>query len=266
MLSTTKKKITNNITFTGSESDQAHFLGKYNELPALSNEIMAKLASIKEPFEAKLYVARQCPHCPHFIQTVLPIALSSENIRLNIIDGTIATEQAAADNIMSVPCLILDGFRCSGSKITPSELIDIIINIVVKHDPAGLTTSSLKNILEDGKADWIAQQMVDTNTLFKGFIGLITHEIWSVRLGAMVVLEEIAQQAPELALTIAPELLNLFSKADIPTQGDILYALGMVGDKAVKDSIIRFMDNQQINHADVIEAAEDAIDSIESRL
>ena len=114
MISTTKHNITNNITFTGSESDQAHFFGKYTELPPLSDDIVAKLASIKVPFELKLYVARQCPHCPHFIQTILPIALSSANIYLNIIDGSIATEQAAADSIMSVPCLILDGFRWTG--------------------------------------------------------------------------------------------------------------------------------------------------------
>ncbi|MBF0302359.1 MAG: hypothetical protein HQK73_04920, partial [Desulfamplus sp.] len=132
----------------------------------------------------------------------------------------------------------------------------------------GLSTESLKMILEEGKAGWIAEQIVEHGKMFEGFIGLITHETWSVRLGAMVVLEEIAEQSPDIALTIAPELLSRFKNADVPTQGDILYALGVAGDKAVKHEIIRLMDitvHQKI-HSDVLEAAQEAVESIESRL
>ncbi len=253
-----------NITFTGSEADKSHFFGKDGELPSLSDDITASLDLITLPVELKLYVARQCPHCPHVVRTITPLALTNKNIRLKIIDGTIAADEAAKDNIMSVPCLILDnGFRWTGA-VSARDVVDMIIN----RDISGLSTESLKMILEEGKAGWIAEQIVEHGKMFEGFIGLITHETWSVRLGAMVVLEEIEEKSPEIALTIAPELLSRFKNADVPTQGDILYALGVVGDSSVKDEIIRLMDitDPQKIHADVLEAAQEAIESIESRL
>ncbi|MBF0111982.1 MAG: thioredoxin family protein, partial [Desulfamplus sp.] len=225
----------------------------------------ANLASITTLVDVTLYVASQCAHCPSVIGLIIPIAAASSNINLTIIDGTLATEEAAKDGIMSVPTLILNGqFRLTGDQIVLDQLIDLIANSI--SNPTTLTTASLKSILEDGKAGWIAQQILDQGTIFDGFIGLITHEIWSVRLGAMVVIEEIAAKSPELALSVAPKLFTVFDKFDIPTQGDILYALGEVGDVAVKDEIDKMVSSEKIAHPELLEAADAAIESIESRI
>ncbi len=276
-----------NITFTGYDAHYNNVIKPLYDLyltnlpetaslsdsPHLSETVMAKLAAIILPVEIKLYIASQCPHCPGAVRTIIPLAAACRYITLKIIDGTIATEEAAADKIMSVPSLIIDnGFRLTGGVVNADEVVDVIVNMVINRDPSSLTTSSLKMILEDGKAQWIAQQMVDHNKMFDAFTGLVTHQIWSVRLGAMVVLESIAEKSPELALSIAPGLMNIlisggdFSTAvDIPTQGDILYALGEIGNADTRDEIIKLMEGQ-ITHPDVLEAAKEAVESIESRL
>lgn len=254
-----------NITFLGSEEHYAHFIEQFKEILPTYREKLPKvihdnLASVDLPVELKLYVASQCPHCPEVIRTLIPLAAECKKIHLKIIDGTIYTKEADEDKVMSVPCLILDnGFRWIGA-VNPEEVADMVVN----RDPSCLTSSSLKMILEEGKAGWIAQQMLEQRAIFSGFIPLLTHETWSVRLGAMVVLEEIAEKNSDLALTIAPTLFKSFGGADIPTQGDILYALGESGDESVRDKIISLM--AQITHPEVVEAARAALEAIESRV
>lgn len=256
--------MSSNITFRGSEDHYASFIEQFKaDLPEcrdrLSELICSSLATIEVPVELKLYVARHCPHCPGVIRTLIPVAVECKNIHLKIIDGAIHTEEAAQDKIMSVPCLILDNnFRWTGA-LNLEEVVEMILN----RDLSALGTSSLKMILEEGKAGWIARQMLDYHNIFPGFIALINHETWSVRLGAMVVLEEVAEEDPDLAVTIAPSLLKSFSKADIPTQGDILYALGVAGDHSVKEQLLALI--EQISHPEVLEAAHEAVEAIESK-
>ncbi len=231
-----------------------------NEIkPELSEKVQANLNRIEIPVSLKLYVAQQCPHCPDVVRTVIPLALACPYIFVTIVDGTIFTDEAGRDNVMSAPCLILDqDFRWTGA-VSPEE----ITGMIADRDPSKLSTHSLKMILEDGKADWISDKIKEYGKMFPGFIGLVTHEIWSVRLGAMVVLEELAESAPELALSIVPELLERFHDFDLTVQGDILYALGEAGDLKVKADIRELM--KKIHNSELHEAAQEAVESIESR-
>lgn len=225
---------------------------------ALSSKTLAHLNKIDIPVLLKLYIANTCPHCPGVLETVLSLAAASPRIHLTVIDGTLFPDAAAKEGVMSAPCLILDDFRWTGS-VTAEE----IAAMMVDRDPSLLSTASLRMILEEGKAEWIAEKILDRNKIFPGFIGLVTHPIWSVRLGAMVVIEELSENAPDLARQIVPNLLDAFEKADIPTKGDILYALGEVGDGAVRETISGMMD--ALENADLKEAAQEAIESIEER-
>ncbi|SLM28809.1 putative HAD family hydrolase [Desulfamplus magnetovallimortis] len=227
--------------------------------PSFSPRTIENINKIEIPVELKLYIANMCPHCPGVVSTILPLAAASKHINLSIIDGTLFVDQASKDNVMSAPCLILDNdFRWTGS-VTQEEVTDMIAN----RDISSLSTSSLRSILEEGKAELIAAEMTKQNIIFPGFTGLLLHEIWSVRLGAMVVVEELAEKNPDLALKICPKLLQHFDDSDIPTKGDILYALGESGDLSVKDKIVKLM--TKITIPDLIEAAQEAIEAIEER-
>ena len=229
-----------------------------SSLPLISSKTAKHLSAMEVPVSVKLYIANTCPHCPGVLETILSLCVASPHIHLTVFDGTIFPDVAAKDNVLAAPCLILDDFRWTGS-VTAEEVTGMMLN----RDPSALSTASLRMILEDGKADWIAREMEKKKQIFPGFIGLVTHKIWSVRLGAMVVIEELAETTPELTRSMAPALLKAFDGADIPTQGDILYALGEVGDDAVKKSILNMMAG--LENPDLKEAAEEAIESIENR-
>ncbi len=227
-----------------------------NHQVKLAEPIIKSLDKINIPVSLKLYIALECPHCPNVVRTIIPMAMICENLHLQIIDGTLFPETAQKDGVMSAPCLILDDdFRWTG-EVTAQEIVEIITN----RDPSQLSAATLKNILEEGDATWIAKQMMEKGEIFDGFIKLLLHEIWSVRLGAMVIVEELAETDPKLAEKICPQLIALFDKKDIPVQGDILYVLGEAGNSETKNWINNKI--ATLEHQDLIDAANDALETL----
>lgn len=227
--------------------------------PLLSAAIQTKVEKIEVPVHLKLYVALFCPHCPKMMETLIPLALSNPAIRLEIVDGSLFEAEAAADQILSAPCLILDNdFRWTGA-VSQDEIVDMIID----RDSSQLSMETLKTIMEQGEAGWIAGEMIAHNQIFASFIELICHATWSVRLGAMVIVEELVEKTPGLAETLCPLLMDQFSDQDISTQGDLLYALGEAGNTATLDWISGQMD--RFTHPDLIDAAKEAIESLSDK-
>jgi hypothetical protein len=224
-----------------------------------SQKVKANLDKIEIPISLKLFAAQECPHCPVLVENMIDMAYACENIELNIIDPTIFTEEGTAHNIMSVPCLVLDDdFRWTGS-VTMEEITDVLAN----RDSSTLKASNLRRILEDGKASWLTEQMLLKNMIFPEFVKLVTHEIWSVRLGAIVVIEELAEKNIELANEISPLLWKEFSTASNDVKGDILYSLGEAG--SIEDISLIEKELSNIESEDLQEAAKDALENIKLR-
>ena len=231
--------------------------GSQTRLPA---PILKNLDKIDIPVSLKLYVALECLHCPNVVKTVMPLAIVCKNIHFHIIDGTLFPETAQKDSVMSAPCLILDNdFRWTG-QVTAEEVIEMIID----RDPSQLSTVTLKNIIEQGEATWIARQMIEKKAIFDGFIKLLVHETWSVRLGAMVIVEELAEDDPKLAAKLCPKLIDLFDKKEIPIQGDILYILGETGTSSTKEWINNRL--VKLEHKDLVDAANEALETLNQRV
>lgn len=221
--------------------------------------VKEKLARLDIPTRLKLYVAMHCPHCPAMVRAMTPLTAACDPLHLNVVDGTQFPEEASRDNVMSAPCLILDDdIRWTGN-VDPAEVVEMIVN----RDPSQMSASSLQMILEEGKANWIAARMMEANAIFPAFIALLIHETWSVRLGAMVVLEDMAEEMPDLAARITEPLWQAFEGADIPVQGDILYALGESGDPGIEAKIRDLAPT--LENPDLKEAAAEALEAIASR-
>lgn len=225
----------------------------------LSGEIAKILDGMDIPVRLTLYMALQCPFCPAVVGTVLPLALHCPRIHLHIIDGSLFPETAVKDGVMSAPCLILDdGFRWTG-QVTAHE----ILNMVLHRDPSQLSAGSLQTILEQGDASWITRQMIKADQVFDGFIALLLHDTWSVRLGAMVIVEEFCESAPKLAARLCPILMDRFDEKDVPVKGDILYVLGLAGGEAAGEWIRAKLSS--LDHRDLADAAQDALENLASK-
>jgi glutaredoxin len=187
-------------------------------------DLAHQLSQIDLPVALKTYVATQCPHCPGAVRRLQILAAGSSMIRLRIINAELFPQWTRSDQIRSVPTIILDDqFRWTGT-LQPKELLTMSL----ERDPSQLSSASLRQIIEDGDAQRVANMMVESDQVFTALIELLTHERWSVRLGAMVAAEYLADQAPSLALELSDQLWRCFSNISEQTQGDVLHVIGQI--------------------------------------
>ncbi len=212
------------------------------------------LKKAKLPATLTLFIAPQCTFCPAVVRQLSPLPLLDDKIRLTIIDGTLFPEIAESYKIQAVPALLLDEqFRWTGS--VPLEEI---INTINSRDPASLGAESLENIIKDGQASHLAAMMLDGKKIFPAFYDLLIHPEWPVRLGAMVVMEEIADQNPTMASEVIDFLWDRFHQLPDQIKGDILYMFGEIKDRRAVSWLEEVLGGDFTE--EVIEAAEEALE------
>ena len=210
----------------------------------------------KLPATLTLFIAPQCTFCPAVVRQLIPLPMVDDKIQLTIIDGTLFPEIADSQKIQTVPTLLIDDqFRWTGS--VPTEEI---INTINSRDPASLGAASLENILKEGQASHLAAMMLDGKTIFPAFYDLIIHDKWPVRLGAMVVMEEIVDQNPALASQVIDFLWDRFQRLPNPVRGDILYMFGEIKDPRAVPWLVEVLGGEY--DEEVKEAAEEAIEKM----
>jgi glutaredoxin len=190
----------------------------------LEDSAAAQLKKIDLPTHLVIYISPQCKFCPGVLRQLLPALTLNANIRLTVVDVMHFPELAEKDNIQSVPTLILeDQFRWTGT-IQLNEIIDMMVN----RDPSVLGPASLEMMLKEGKAGQLAEMMLDKSEIFPAFYELLMHTKWPVRLGAMVVMEEIIEKSPDLAVQTVKPLWQHFDEVDDRVKGDLVYILGQI--------------------------------------
>jgi hypothetical protein len=202
-------------------------------LTALGSESAKVAESIKNrlkknslPATLTVFMAPQCTYCPQVISQLIPLSMIDAGVQLIVVDGTLFPDEAQTHQIQSVPTLLLDKqFRWTG-QVPLDEIIDAICT----RNPVLLGSTSLESILNDGQASHLAALMLDAREIFPSIYELLIHDKWSVRLGAMVVMEEIAEENPGMASEAIDPLWTHFETAADQVKGDILYLFGEIGD------------------------------------
>ncbi|MFC1877650.1 thioredoxin family protein [Thermodesulfobacteriota bacterium] len=211
------------------------------------------------PARLKLYMSSMCTFCPAVVRKLLPLALQNTSIRLAVIDVFLFPEMADTDHIRSVPTLILDDqFRWTGT-------VDLneVLNTIQRRDPTQLSAETLASMISDGNAYGLSEMMLKEECIFPGFIDLLTHEAFSIRLGAMAAAEEIAESRISLAVQMAALLAERFEQQSDAVKGDILYIIGASGDDRSLDFLGKISTGEYSK--DVKEAAAEALEEIRSR-
>ena len=219
----------------------------------------ASLAAITAPAMLTLYVSSMCPHCPAMVKQVFPLSLANSNLKLLIVDGPAFPELAATDHIKSLPTLIVDDhFRWTASVDT-----DELLQVISSRDPAELGAAALKGMIQDGNAYGLSEMMRSYGKIFPAFVELLIHPEFSVRLGAMAAIEDVADRSKSIAGQVVASLIERFDQVDETIKGDILYVIGVCGDPTTAPfltSVAKATGNDEIR-----EAAEDALDAIAER-
>ena len=257
-------KIHNGLRYQAvpSGTEVAPFLEALNMLDLKTARIdeatSARLAKVNLPTNIVLYISPQCKFCPQAVRQLLPLLTSNSNIRLTVVDAALFPELTQTENIQSVPTLILeDHFRWTGS-LQINEILDVMRN----RDPSMLGPTSLEMMLKEGKAGELAEMMLDKVQIFPAFYEVLAHPKWPVRLGAMVVMEELIENNLELAAQIFEPLWQRFHKVDNRVKGDLLYIFGQLRRRDCVPVLQSILNGDY--DPEVQEAAQEALESINS--
>jgi len=226
---------------------------------SLSVSVQDHLKRINLPAMLRLFISQQCPFCPLTVQHMTPLLAVSELIDLTIIDCTLFPEMAQSNRIQSVPTLLLDKqFRWTGSF-----LLEEVTDVMTNRDPAKLGSLSLERMLKEGNAAKLAEMMLEKKEIFPSLLDLLTHHKWPVRLGAMVVMEEITDRNAALAAQVIDPLWERFHHVEDSVKGDIIHVLGESGTHKIAPRMQMVLEGEY--DAEVKEAAREALEKMEIR-
>ena len=222
-------------------------------------QVEDQLKAVNLPVILKLYVAAQCPHCPQSIRQLQALAALCPLIRLRVVDASLFPREAQTDQIRSVPTLILDDqYRWTGSVNTEE-----LLTLCIQRDPAQLSAGSLRQLIEAGDAARVAEMMITAGKLFPALSELLVHDRWSVRLGAMVTAEYLADEAADLSLELCRSLWERFPRLSPQVQGDVVQVLGQV-DAEVTQGYLRSILRGDYD-AEVRTAAREVLEEMDAR-
>jgi thiol-disulfide isomerase/thioredoxin len=205
-----------------------------------------------------LFVSPHCPNCPSVIQKILPMVWLNPSIDLTVIDVGLFPEEAETRGIQSVPTLIYKDFQWTG-PVKISEIMNVIQN-----SPDQWDIVSLERMLSEGKAVQLAQTILDNGQFVRHFDQLIAHDLLSVRLGAMVCVEYIAEENRSLAQELCDTIWQVMSSVNTQVQGDLIYLIGICGTEKDKLKLIDMA--TQANDEDIKESINEAIETIQEQL
>lgn len=244
-----------------SGNDTAPFLKALTALDrktdSIPKDIAQRLHNIHPAAEITLFIAPSCRFCPGVLDRIIPLPLETEGVRLTIIDTNLFGDVAEIDKVRSVPTVLVDGqYRWTGG-VQLTQLCAAVEN----RDPSKLGKPALKRLITDGGAYDLARMMLDSGRLFPAFIELLVDENFTVRLAAMVTVEEIAAMDIVAARAVIGPLWKRYHQSSDSVKGDIMYILGELRSPATLSDLRSIVASE--TNPEIKEAAWEAIEKIE---
>ena len=222
----------------------------------LPKDIAQRLRKIKPASDMTLFISPSCRFCPAVLNQIVPLPVEAECVYLTIIDATIFSDVAEANKVLSVPTVLVDGqYRWTGD-VQFSDLCTAI----EKRDPTQLDATVLQRMITEGGAFDLARMMLKSGRIFPAFIELLVNENLSVRLAAMVTVEEMAAEDVSAARKVIEPLWQRYSHMNDAVKGDILYIFGELRSPVTRDYIRWVLDTE--TNPEIKEAAHDALELI----
>ncbi len=93
---------------------------------ALDGETLSKIKSITKNIDLKILVSLSCTMCPELVMAAQRIAAENDNIKAEVYDINHFPELKTKYNVMSVPCMIINGGQVLFGKKNIAELAEIL--------------------------------------------------------------------------------------------------------------------------------------------
>jgi hypothetical protein len=207
----------------------------------------------------QVFVAPGCPFCPRVVDQTVGMVAHDSRLRLEVWDAALFPEKAAACGVRSVPTVLLGTrFRWTGA-VSAAEIREACEVL----EKGVLGAAAMQRMIEEGNAFEIVRLFQENGATAPAFVDLLTHPALPLRLGAMAVMETLAEKDPRLAGGVLPSLWERFDAAETAVKGDILYVIGEVGDGRWESTLAVIVDSA--GDAEVRAAAAEALAKVRGR-
>ncbi len=170
----------------------------------------------------EFFVSAMCPHCP-LAFTVLIDILKVNFVKTDVYFIDTFSDRAEEKQIMSVPSLVINKNGNEIERFSGLFIKEDILKVVEGFDRDEYSVDYFINMLEQGRAEYIADICINGNKIFKGFKALFEHSKLSVRIGAIVAAEYLVEKSKDLFEQLLDSLFINFNNNDVSVKGDLLY-------------------------------------------
>ncbi len=223
------------------------------------HELKELLEAVEVPSLLDVFVSTRCPNCPAVVSRIVPFPLANPRIAVRVTDGMLFRERAEEKAVRAVPTVITaDGIRFTG-QARAEEVADVLL----RGDPSRMGAESFARMIQAGDAEGLAGMILGRKQVFPGVLDLLSGDLFSLRLGAMVAMETVGERDAELARGSLQPLWDRMETANPSARGDIVYLIGEYGDAAWRSRLTALKESSR--EPELVEAAEDALVRLEER-
>jgi hypothetical protein len=213
----------------------------------------------KHGADLKVIVMAGCVHCPHAVRNAVGFAFSNNGVKVSIIDGMMFKDAIEKFDIRSAPTTIINDQVFLTGVVPENDLTRWVCKTNEKH----FSIDDFVKMIKAGNAHKLADMMIDNGVIYPDFLSLLWDDKWSLRLGAMVVLEDISEKKPFLIRTVIKAIEKHLFDNDLRNRCDAAFLIGNIG---AKDSIPVLESAMAIRKEEAfLECAEEAISLISNR-
>ena len=203
-----------------------------------------------------VFVMPICPHCAKVVEAVNSFAVANPKIKSMIVDASRFVDLMQKYDVTSAPTTIInDEIRLTG-YISKEELLNWLRKAKGDYKKDYFVT-----LLNERRLDEIKEIVTKNPEDVKVLAELLAHEEFMVRFGAMVVMEQIAKENPEI-IKLAKDVIRRHLKhEDFRIREDVAMLLGSIGD----ESDVEFLEELLEEKGEVRDSAIEAIEEIKRR-
>jgi glutaredoxin len=212
--------------------------------------------ALAAPLSAEVMTLPACAHCPAVAEALCHLAIASDRLEAHVIDLHQAPQFIDRHGLTHTPVVIVNGHAFIKARKADELAAELAAVAAGEHERFILAAR-----LEAGEAAAVAKVCLDSGRLTPGLCGLVAAEAFQTRLGAMVALQEIARQNPELAAQAVAEVAALLKDADPRNRGDAAYLLGELGRREALPHLEGLLADPD---ASVVEAAREALEELKA--
>lgn len=235
--------------------DALLWLGKGKELPR--SRAIESLPETSVPAGILVLMASQCPHCPQAVAAILSLAVNRPWITAAVVDAVEFPDLAARYKVKSTPTTVVnEGFTMIGQVN-----LDLLAAQLERAGGIESLTSVLDSMIKSGRAEDAAGLLCREKTP-AAILPIYRSKEFSVRIGALVAMEEALGLDPRALDPIVAELTALLFDEEVSLRGDTAELLGKIGNSSALPALRKAAQDPD---PDVREAVEEAIQALEEK-